>query len=116
MVTNNTIKFNTFGSTLGSRILGEKIRLQIEENIQEGQLVQFDFDEVRDISNSFADECFGKLLLEFDLNFLKQNTTFVYTDTKIKITIAHSLKQRTYLIQEEKTENELKLKYQLNNV
>jgi hypothetical protein len=46
------------------------------------------------ISHSFADECFGKLLLSMKIDELKRKTTFKDANTLVKRTIAFALKER----------------------
>ena len=47
-----------------------------EELINDGDKVVLDFTGVNVVSNSFADECIAKLLLEMPLEELKRRTTF----------------------------------------
>ena len=54
------IKFLEFGSSLGTRDLGSKIREEIEKSIDRDEKVIFDLKGMEIISNSFADECFAK--------------------------------------------------------
>lgn len=88
------IQFKHIGNSLGTRVLGESIRTKIEDSIHNNMFVTFDFEGVDLISHSFADECFGKLLLTWDLNALKAKTTFKNTNDIIKKTIAFTLKER----------------------
>ncbi len=87
-------KFKNTGISLGTRFLGEKIRKEIEAAFLSESLIIFDFEDVTVVSHSFADECFGKLLLQFDLNILKSKTTFKNTSNEIKRTIAFTLRER----------------------
>ena len=88
------INFGHIGNSLGTRALGQKLREQIEENLHKGEFVSFDFSNVSSVSHSFADECFGKLLLSFDFQFLKANSTFLNTNDLVKRTITFTLKER----------------------
>ena len=94
-----TINFKNSGTSLGTRFLGQKFRLEIEESLSKNEFVVFDFNGVDFISHSFADECFGKLLLEIKLSDLKEKTTFKNANELIKRTIAFTLKER--LLKEE---------------
>ena len=71
-----TFKFATINENLGTRQLGEKVRLQLLNLIKETDRVVLDFSGVSVVSNSFADECLAKLLLSMSLDELKQRTTF----------------------------------------
>lgn len=88
------INFKENGNSLGTRFLGEKMRLKIEAAIQSNEMLVFDFEGVDMVSHSFADECFGKLLFTWKLEDLKQKTTFQNTNPNIKKTIAFVLKER----------------------
>ena len=71
-----TFKFVTINENLGTRQLGEKVRFQLLDLMQENDKVVLDFSGVNVVSNSFADECLAKLLLIMRLEELKQRTTF----------------------------------------
>ncbi|BDF53181.1 MULTISPECIES: STAS-like domain-containing protein [Butyricimonas] len=71
-----TFKFVTINENLGTRQLGEKVRFQLLDLMQENDKVVLDFSGVNVVSNSFADECLAKLLLIMPLEELKQRTTF----------------------------------------
>jgi hypothetical protein len=92
-----TIHFSTIGTHLGTRVLGESIRRQIENALTENQFVTFDFSGVEFVSHSFADECFGKLLLDMKIEELKKRTTFKDANTLVKRTIAFAIKERLLL-------------------
>lgn len=88
------IKFGDIGRSLGTRFLGQQLRVQIEDSFKNNQFVEFNFEGVDLISHSFADECFGKLLLNFDMNFLKVHSTFTGISPLVKKTIVFVLKER----------------------
>ncbi len=71
------IKFSEYGTSLGTRVLGRQIRQQIEECISNNEKVIFDLMDMDILSNSFTDECLAKLLLKFDLDTIKRNTSFI---------------------------------------
>lgn len=89
-----TIKFINIGTSLGTRVLGKKIRLQIEEILSDNGFAIFDFSGVDSISHSFADECFGKLLLTFDMDELKSKSTFKNANSEVKKVIAFVFRER----------------------
>lgn len=71
-----TFEFATINENLGTRQLGEKVRLQLFGLIKANDKVILDFSGVNVVSNSFADECLAKLLFTMPLDELKQRTTF----------------------------------------
>ncbi len=100
MVNKFTIKFSTYGSVLTTRRLGRKIReLEIEKRLKNNQLLVFDLSDVELITHSFADECFGKVFLDFELSLVKNRTSFENYNTKVKsqiiIVINHNLKLKS---------------------
>ena len=71
-----TFSFREFGQNLGTRPLGKRVREQLLPLIEQNERVVLDFTGVDVVSNSFADECIAKLLLEMPLSELKNRTTF----------------------------------------
>jgi hypothetical protein len=69
-------KFINYGTDFGSTIMGQKLRQKLLSLIKENDKVILDFTGVNVVSNSFADECIAKLLLDMPLDQLKQHTTF----------------------------------------
>ena len=69
-------KFSQFGSNFGTRDMGAKIRQQLRPLLDGDEKVILDFTGVTVVTNSFADECIAKLLLEMSLADLKKHTTF----------------------------------------
>jgi hypothetical protein len=88
------IEFSHIGTQLSTRIAGAAIRKKIVQSIERNEKVIFDFSEVEIVSNSFADECFAKLMLDFDLSKVKEHTTFQNASPFIKAVIANSFKER----------------------
>ena len=71
-----TFNFKEFGENLGTRPLGRRVREQLLPFIEQNDCVVLDFTGVNVVSNSFADGCIAKLLLEMSLSELKSRTTF----------------------------------------
>lgn len=71
------IRFAAYGESLGTRFLGKKIREDIVNNLDHEEKIVFDLSGVELLSNSFADECFGKLVADFGLDYIKSKTTFI---------------------------------------
>jgi hypothetical protein len=87
----NVIKFSDFGETLGTRALAKSIRLGLENHIENDLFLTFDFDGVRTISNSFADECFAKLFDRFDVQKVKKHTHFKNTNSFVRLVISSTV-------------------------
>lgn len=87
------IKFSKFGSSLGTRDLGSKIRKEVEESINNENII-FDLEGMEIISNSFADECFAKLLLKFDFDTIKSKTSFINGNNDITKIILKAFRDR----------------------
>ena len=71
-----TFSFREYGENLGTRPLGQRVREQLLSLIEQNECVVLDFTGVNVVSNSFADECIAKLLMEMPLAELKKRTTF----------------------------------------
>ena len=69
-------RFIEYGTDFGSTYMGMQLRQKLLALINSGEKVVLDFTGVNVVSNSFADECIAKLLLEMPLNELKRCTTF----------------------------------------
>lgn len=68
--------FCKYGTDFGTRDMGAKIRSELIPLLNQGMRISLDFSGVNVVSNSFADECIAKLLLEIPLAKLKRVTTF----------------------------------------
>lgn len=87
----HTIKFKELGKSLGTRSLGAKIRLSILKKIEENDKLFLDFDEVNVVSNSFANECFGKLREAMPNDVFKSKIAFINTNDFIQRVIIAAL-------------------------
>jgi len=61
---------------MGTRLLGAQIRADLRPLLDGKEKVVLDFSGIDTVTNSFADECIAKLLLEMSLDELKAKTTF----------------------------------------
>lgn len=89
-----TIRFFEFGIHLGTRVEGQIIREKILSHLLEGHKVTFDLKGVEVVSNSFADECFAKLTLNFELPTIKSMTHFQNVSDFNRAVIANSFRER----------------------
>ena len=87
-------KFSSLGTDFGTRDMGAKIREQIRPLIEKGECVVLDFTGVNVVSNSFADECIAKLLLDHTLQSLKQHITFKGLNEMAERSILVALQRR----------------------
>lgn len=88
------VNFAVFGTTLGTRKLGSEIRSQVEHSIKSNDKAIFDFSDVSLISNSFADECFGKLVEEFGMEVMRSKTSFTNTNSKVSLVVKKAIVDR----------------------
>lgn len=88
------IEFGHIGTHLGTRVAGASVRQTIINSIAEDSNIIFDFKGVETVSNSFADECFAKLIFNFEFKTIKSKTTFQNASPFIKAVIANAFKER----------------------
>lgn len=93
-----TFQFKMIGENLGTRTLGNQVRQQLLPLIKNNDKVVLDFSGVNIVSNSFADESIGKLLLSMSFEELKRHTTFKGTNEFVRKNIAIALKRRKDMI------------------
>lgn len=96
-------KFIEYGTDFGTRDMGQKLRQMILPLINGNEKVVFDFTGVNVVSNSFADECIAKLLMEMPLEELKKRTTFRGLNSMAERSVLVAL-QRRYKVLKEKLE------------
>lgn len=71
------VKMTEFGTSLTTRVAGRSAYKTIcSIMVSSSDVVVFDFLGVDSITNSFADEVFGRLALEFGMGELRRTTTF----------------------------------------
>lgn len=88
------IRFGDIGKSLGTRDDGRRFRMQIVNGFNEQKKVELDFHGVEMVSNSFADECIGKLVEEMGLEKLKSFTTFKNTSKNVAMVLQKVIKDR----------------------
>ena len=100
-------KFAEYGTDFGTRDMGAKIReklLPVINGLDDGDKLVFDFTGVNVVTNSFADECIAKLLMEMPLDELKRRTTFKGLNPLAEKCVLVAL-QRRYRVIKETTNN-----------
>ena len=94
-------KFLDYGTDFGTRDMGQKLRQELLALINAGEKVILDFTGVNVVSNSFADECIAKLLLEMPLDDLKRHTTFRGLNPLAERSVLVALQRRYSVIKNE---------------
>ena len=87
----DTILFKDISSSLGTRDLGAKIRGKIIEKVNINDKVYLDFQDVDVVTNSFADECFGKLREAITTEIFKSKIAFLNTNDFVQRVIISTL-------------------------
>ena len=87
-------KFSNYGDSMGTRFIGERIRKDLRPLLDGDEKVVLDFTGIDVVTNSFADECIAKLLLEMSLDELKAKTTFTGLNPLAEHSILVALRRR----------------------
>ena len=87
-------KFSKYGDSMGTRLLGAQIRADLRPLLDGKEKVVLDFSGIDTVTNSFADECIAKLLLEMSLDELRAKTTFTGLTPMTERSILTALKRR----------------------
>lgn len=95
-------KFLDYGTDFGTRDMGQKLRQELLALINADEKVILDFTGVNVVSNSFADECIAKLLLEMPLDELKRHTTFRGLNPLAERSVLVALQRRYKVVISEK--------------
>lgn len=95
-------KFAEYGLNFGTRAQGAELREKLLPLIKGDERVVLDFTGVNVVTNSFADECLAKLLLEMPLEELKARTTFRGLNPMANTSVLVALQRRYMVIKNEK--------------
>lgn len=71
------IKFREFGTSLGTREMGNELRTKIEREFDTEEKIEFDLTGIDVLSHSYADEVFGKLVKKYGIEGFKSKTSFI---------------------------------------
>lgn len=93
-----TFRFIDFGVDLGTRQMGQAAHAKLLPLVQGEEKVVLDFSGVDVVTNSFADECIAKLLLQMPLEELKKRTTFKGLNSMASKSILGALQRRQSVI------------------
>lgn len=94
MIMENVISLKEFGSHLSTRDLGKIVREKILSNWSNSSKIIFDFENVNIVTNSFADECFAKILDEKKFEEMISLTTFINVNDFVNSSIILALNRR----------------------
>ncbi len=87
----HTIVFKDISSSLGTRDLGAKVRTSIIEKVEKNEKVYLDFEGVDVVTNSFANECFGKLREILSSDIFRNKIAFLNTNDFVQRSIISAL-------------------------
>jgi hypothetical protein len=87
----HTIQFKDINPSLGTRDLGERIRVDIIQKISNNDKVYLDFEGVNVVTNSFANECFSKLKDAITIDVFKSKIAFLNTNDFVQRVIISAL-------------------------
>ena len=92
--------FIRFGRDLGTRQLGAKAREALLPLLRTEDKVVLDFTGVNVVSNSFADECIAKILLDMPLDQFRSHSTFAGLNPVARESVLTAL-QRRYMVMQQ---------------
>lgn len=98
-----TFRFADYDTDFGTREMGARLREKLLPLVKGDERVVLDFTGVNVVSNSFADECIAKLLLEMPLEELKKRTTFRGLNPMAEKSVLVAL-QRRYIVTKQSSE------------
>lgn len=90
----NRIILSKFGNTLGTRVLGIEVRSVFNELFNQNDTIFLDFNNIRVVTNSFADELIGKKVKEIGLDTFKNSVKIINANENVKSVIKKSIKDR----------------------
>ncbi len=88
------IAMKDFGLSLCTRESGRAAFKEIESSFATEFNVIFDFAEVNSITNSFADEVFGRLVLQHGIDNVRNRTHFANINRSSALTIRTAIERR----------------------
>ena len=86
------VKLKDFGTSLGSRVLGKEVSNVID--FEKDQEIVLDFQDVKMVTSSFADEVVGKNCAKLGLHNFFDKVQIVNTSEQIKLIIKKAILDR----------------------
>ena len=95
------VKLSEFGKSLGSRVLGKEVSNLID--FEKEQEIVLDFQDVKMVTSSFADEVVGKNCAKLGLHSFFDKVQIINTSEQIKLILKKAIIDRLaeYEIQEQ---------------
>jgi hypothetical protein len=95
------VKLSEFGKSLGSRVLGKEVSNLID--FEKEQEIVLDFQDVKMVTSSFADEVVGKNCAKLGLHNFFDKVQIINTSEQIKLILKKAIIDRLaeYEIQEQ---------------
>ncbi|MDP9750369.1 MULTISPECIES: STAS-like domain-containing protein [Thermoanaerobacter] len=90
------LKLNAFGDILLGRELGKKVRDSIKDMLSKENKLIIDCYGVKGTSQSFADECFGRLVEEMGLENFKVKIKIQNAEPEIQSIIKYTVISRVH--------------------
>lgn len=96
------VKLKEFGESLGSRVLGKEVSNMID--FEKEQEIILDFQDVKMVTSSFADEVIGKNCARLGLHNFFKKVQIINTSEQIKLILKKAIIDRLaeYEIQEQR--------------
>lgn len=86
------VKLNEFGTSLGSRVLGKGVSNLID--FEKEQEIVLDFQNVKMVTSSFADEVVGKNCAKLGLHSFFKKVQIINTSEQIKLILKKAILDR----------------------
>lgn len=88
------VEMKKFGTVLSTRQSGRVAFDEVAPMVRAGKKIVFDFCGVDSVTNSFADELFGRLVMEFGFSALRASTSFIGIDSFSALSIRTAMERR----------------------
>lgn len=86
------VKLKEFGTSLGSRVLGKEVSNMI--NFEKEDEIILDFEDVKMVTSSFADEVVGKNCAKLGLHNFFKKVQIINTSEQIKLILKKAIIDR----------------------
>jgi hypothetical protein len=94
------LSLGEIGTDLRARFYASAVREKAKKALEHNEQVVFDFDRVEEVTSSFADECFGKLVLDIRPEIISKSISYRNTSPYFKAIFQKALKERMLQLEE----------------